>query len=134
MKKLLVFDRKRNNREQLVDMLQMHKPAVRIEETGSISEVLKKLTFEKKTVERNQDNLLIVGLSVPDPEILDFVVYLGKNKPDLKVLLYASDNHVWLQKLNAITCGNLAPSFCTVTAKLNDSVVRILNKQQGSCY
>lgn len=88
--------------------------------------------MKKKPVERNHDNLLIVGLSVPDPEILDFVVYLGKNKPDLKVLLYASDNHVWLQKLNAITCGNLAPSFCTVTAKLNDSVVRILNKQQAS--
>lgn len=131
MEKLLVFDRERNNREELVGMLQVHKPAVRIEEASNISEVLKKLAFGKKApIDRNYDNLLIIGLSEPDPDILDFVIYLGKNKPDLKVLLYASDNHLSLEKLNVITCGHLTPSFCTVTAKLNESVVTILNKRR----
>lgn len=131
MKKLLVFDRKRNNREALVGMLQIHKPTVRIEEAESISEVLRKLAFGIPTpVEQNHDNVLIIGLSAPDPEILNFVIYLGKNKPGLKVLLYASNNYVWLEKLNVITCGHLAPPFCTVTAQLNESVLTMLNKQR----
>ncbi|MDQ6476849.1 hypothetical protein [Dyadobacter sp. LHD-138] len=131
MKKLLVFDRKRNNRELLVGMLQTHQPAVPIEEAESISEVLRKLAIGKPApVERNHDNLLIIGLSAPDPEILNFVIYLGKNKPGLKVLLYASSNYVWLEKLNVITCGLLAPPFCTVTVQLNESVQKMLNKQR----
>lgn len=130
MKKLLVFDRKRKNCEQLVDMLQIHKQAVSIEEAGSISEVLNKLTFGKITaIEPTHEILLVVGVSDPEPEILDFVVYLGKNKPGLKVLLYAPHNLIQLKKLNMITGGKLAPSFCTVTTKLNESVVRILEKQ-----
>ena len=112
-------------------MLQIHKPTVRIEEAESISEVLRQLTFGKQApAERNHDNLLIIGLSVPDPEILNFVIYLKKNKPGLKVLLYASDNYVWFEKLNAITCGHLVPPFCTVTAQLNESVLTMLNKQR----
>ena len=131
MKKLLVFDRKRNNREALVDMLQIHKPTVRIEEAESISEVLRKLAIGKPApVERNHDNLLIIGLSAPDPEILNFVIYLRKNKPGLKVLFYASNNTACLEKLNVITCGHLAPPFCTVTAQLNESVLAMLNKQR----
>jgi hypothetical protein len=133
MKKLLVFDRERKNCEHIVDMLQIHKPAVRIDEAVSISEVLNKLTFEKiPLLEGNHDILLVVGFNEPEPEILDFVIYLGKNKPDLKVLLYAPHNLIQLEKLNVITGGNLPPTFCTVTSQLNESVVSMLEKPRSS--
>ncbi|GLU54863.1 hypothetical protein Dfri01_43240 [Dyadobacter frigoris] len=131
MKRLLVYDLQSNTHTKLVDLLQLHKEEVYIEEAVGISDVFRKLAFGKKApLTEDSNNLLVVCLNVPDMEILDFLGYLHKSKPALRIILYTSESIQWLEKLNLITGKSLIPVSIIVTTKINDVVRNLLELKE----
>ncbi|TKT93233.1 hypothetical protein [Dyadobacter frigoris] len=131
MKRLLVYDLQSNTHTKLVDLLQLHKEEVYIEEAVGISDVFRKLAFGKKApLTEDSNNLLVVRLNVPDMEILDFLGYLHKSKPALRIILYTSESIQWLEKLNLITGKSLIPVSIIVTTKINDVVRNLLELKE----
>ncbi|WP_159467256.1 hypothetical protein [Dyadobacter sp. 3J3] len=127
MKRLLAYDLQSNTHTKLVDMLQVYKEEVCIEEAVGISDVFRKLAFGKKTpLTEDVNNLLIVRLNVPDMEVLDFLGYLQKSKPALRIILYTSESGEWLEKLNLITGKPIIPGSIIVTTKINEVVRNLL--------
>ncbi len=131
MKRLLTYDLQSNTHIKLVDMLQAHKDEIYIEEAVGISDVFRKLAFGKKTpLTEDRNNLLVVRLNVPDMEIIDFLGYLQKSKPALRIILYISESGEWLEKLNLITGRPIIPASIIVTTKINEVVHNLLESNK----
>lgn len=131
MKRLLAYDLQSNTKTRLVDLLQVHKEEVFIEEAACISDVFRKLAFGKKVpVTEDSNNLLVVRLNDPDMEILDFLGYLHKSKPALRIILYTSESIEWLEKLNLLTGKPLIPVSIIVTTKINEVVGNLLKSKE----
>lgn len=127
MKRLLAYDLQSNTHTRLVDILQVHKAEVCIEEAVGISDIFRKLAFGKKTpLTEDRNNLLIVRLNVPNMEIIDFLGYLHKSRPTLRIILYTSESGEWLEKLNLIMGKPLIPASIIVTTKINEVVQNLL--------
>lgn len=128
MKRLLAYDLQSDTNTKLVDLLQVYKEEVLIEEAVGISDVFRKLAFGKKTSQsEDRNNLLVVRLNVPDMEALDFLGYLHKSKPALRIVLYTSESSEWLEKLNLITGKPLIPLSIIVTTQISEVVNSILD-------
>lgn len=135
MKRLLAYDLQGNTHTRLVDILKVHKEEVSIEEAAGISDIFKKLAFGKKApLTEDRNNLLVVRLNVPDTETLDFLGYLHKSRPGLRIVLYSSESSQWLEKLNLITGTLLIPESIIVTTRINDVVRNLLNPTKKSEY
>ncbi|MCF0059654.1 hypothetical protein [Dyadobacter sp. CY356] len=131
MKRLLAYDLQSDSPAKLVDLLQVHKEEVYIEEAVGISDVFRKLAFGKKVpLSEDRNNLLVVRLNVPDMEVLDFLGYLHKSKPALRIVLYTSESSEWLEKLNLITGKPLIPVNIIVTTQINEVVSNILESKK----
>lgn len=130
MKRLLTYDLQSDTHIKLVDILQVDKEEVYIEEAAGISDIFRKLAFGKKTsLTEDRNNWLVVRLNVPDMEILDFLGYLHKSKPGLRIILYSSESSEWLEKLNLITGKPLIPISIIVTNKINEAVRNLLESK-----
>ncbi|MBE9464967.1 hypothetical protein ACFP1I_16895 [Dyadobacter subterraneus] len=131
MKRLLAYDLQNNARTKLVDLLQVNKEEVTIEEAVGISDVFRKLAFGKRaSLTEDKNNLLVVRLDVPDMETLDFLGYLHKSKPALRIILYTSESTEWLEKLNLIIGKPLIPVNIIVTTKINEAISKLLELKE----